>query len=135
MGRPIFGSCDIRCLWPTKKTPLEGGEEMATTEEQIAPCSYASFNLVRYYTLASLFVMTAVGLMAFACISFWVKESYLRTEQQTADSLIEEIIVSLNDAAKVNECRPAVDVLFRSVAGVYGANTLAVMMTGMGQAL
>lgn len=32
-----------------------------------------------------------------------------------------------------NSCRPAVDVLFRSVAGIYGANTLAVIMTGMGQ--
>jgi two-component system, chemotaxis family, protein-glutamate methylesterase/glutaminase len=32
-----------------------------------------------------------------------------------------------------NSCRPSVDVLFRSVAQVYGAYTLAVVMTGMGQ--
>lgn len=40
---------------------------------------------------------------------------------------------ALNQEAPENSCRPAVDVLFRSVAGIYGAHTLAVVMTGMGQ--
>jgi two-component system chemotaxis response regulator CheB len=31
-----------------------------------------------------------------------------------------------------NSCRPAVDVLFRAAAGVYGAGVLSVVMTGMG---
>ena len=32
-----------------------------------------------------------------------------------------------------NSCRPSVDVLFRSVAELFGQNALAVIMTGMGQ--
>lgn len=40
--------------------------------------------------------------------------------------------LNLDQGPKVNSCRPAVDVLFRSVAVAYGANVLAVVMTGMG---
>lgn len=41
--------------------------------------------------------------------------------------------IALNEDPPENSCRPAVDVLFRSLARVYGAKTLAIMMTGMGQ--
>jgi len=40
--------------------------------------------------------------------------------------------LSLNQDAPENSCRPAVDVLFRSVAAAYGAHVLGVVMTGMG---
>jgi two-component system chemotaxis response regulator CheB len=41
-------------------------------------------------------------------------------------------ILELNQDPPENSCRPAVDVLFRSVARAYGPNALAVVMTGMG---
>ncbi len=41
-------------------------------------------------------------------------------------------VVKLRDGGPSNACRPSVDVLFDSAAKVYGAGTLAVVMTGMG---
>jgi len=41
--------------------------------------------------------------------------------------------VKLNQDPPENSCRPAVDALFRSVVQVYGAGTLGVILTGMGQ--
>lgn len=38
----------------------------------------------------------------------------------------------LTQGAPENHCRPAVDVLFRTAAAVYGAGVLAVVLTGMG---
>ena len=41
-------------------------------------------------------------------------------------------IIHLNTEPPENSCRPAVDVLFRAAAEVYGGGVLAVMLTGMG---
>ncbi|MBI3805824.1 MAG: chemotaxis response regulator protein-glutamate methylesterase [Nitrospirae bacterium] len=41
--------------------------------------------------------------------------------------------LAMNQEPPVNYCRPSVDVLFRSVAEVYGADALGIVMTGMGQ--
>lgn len=41
--------------------------------------------------------------------------------------------VKLDQGPPENSCRPAVDPMFRSVAELYGAHTLAVVLTGMGQ--
>jgi len=42
-------------------------------------------------------------------------------------------VLRLHDGQPENSCRPAVDVLFRSVAAIYGGAVLGVVMTGMGQ--
>ena len=41
--------------------------------------------------------------------------------------------VAVNQDPPVNSCRPSVDVLFRSVAEVYGAGVLAIVLTGIGR--
>jgi two-component system, chemotaxis family, protein-glutamate methylesterase/glutaminase len=41
--------------------------------------------------------------------------------------------MEMNQKPPENSCRPSVDVLFRSVAENFGANTLAVVLTGMGR--
>jgi two-component system chemotaxis response regulator CheB len=43
------------------------------------------------------------------------------------------VVARLHEGPPENSCRPAVDVLFRSVAAVYGAGSLGVILTGMGQ--
>jgi two-component system chemotaxis response regulator CheB len=44
----------------------------------------------------------------------------------------DRVRITLNQDSPENSCRPAVDVLFRSVAGIYGSHALAVILTGMG---
>lgn len=43
------------------------------------------------------------------------------------------ILLKTHQAPKENFCRPSVDVLFHSIAQLYGARALAVVLTGMGQ--
>jgi two-component system chemotaxis response regulator CheB len=45
----------------------------------------------------------------------------------------EAVRACLDQSPPENSCRPAVDVLFRSVSEVYGGAALAVVLTGMGQ--
>jgi two-component system, chemotaxis family, protein-glutamate methylesterase/glutaminase len=45
----------------------------------------------------------------------------------------DQVVITLDQAPPENSCRPAVDVMFRSVHEVYGGNVLSVVLTGMGQ--
>lgn len=42
------------------------------------------------------------------------------------------VVARIDDGPPENSCRPAVDPLFRTVAELYGANALGVILTGMG---
>jgi two-component system chemotaxis response regulator CheB len=50
----------------------------------------------------------------------------------TVSRMANERRLKLNQAPPEHSCRPAVDVLFRSVAEAYGGGVLGVVMTGMG---
>lgn len=45
----------------------------------------------------------------------------------------DQVVIALDQAPPENSCRPAVDVMFRSVHDVYGGNVVSVVLTGMGQ--
>jgi two-component system chemotaxis response regulator CheB len=44
----------------------------------------------------------------------------------------DDVFIALNQEQQENSCRPAVDVMFRSIVRTYGSNVLGVVLTGMG---
>jgi two-component system chemotaxis response regulator CheB len=45
----------------------------------------------------------------------------------------DRVVIGLDQSPPENSCRPAVDVMFRSVEEVYGGQVVSVILTGMGQ--
>jgi two-component system, chemotaxis family, protein-glutamate methylesterase/glutaminase len=60
----------------------------------------------------------------------WIAPGGLHMSVQRNSNGVQVVI---NDGPPENSCRPAADVLFRSVAQTFGRDTLAVVMTGMGK--
>jgi two-component system, chemotaxis family, protein-glutamate methylesterase/glutaminase len=44
----------------------------------------------------------------------------------------DQVVVTINQDALVNYCRPAVDPMFESIVNIYGKNAFGVILTGMG---
>jgi two-component system chemotaxis response regulator CheB len=64
--------------------------------------------------------------------SIYIARGNWHMEVQAGARISLPATLRLNQDAPENHCRPAVDVLFRSAAAVYGAGVLAVVLTGMG---
>lgn len=79
---------------------------------------------------SSLRVQEAAGGEALQPGDVWIApgDFHMTLKRQKAD-----ICIELNQEPPENSCRPSVDVMFRSVASVYGNSVLAVILTGMGQ--
>jgi two-component system chemotaxis response regulator CheB len=97
---------------------------------QHMPPTFTRFLAERLTAASSLVVQEGVsgGLVERGCA--WIAPGDFHMKLRR-----DERAVRLNvfQAAPENSCRPSVDVLFRSVAEVFGKNALAVVMTGMGQ--
>jgi two-component system chemotaxis response regulator CheB len=77
-------------------------------------------------------VREAVEGMAVVPGNIFIARGDLHMEAFRPASAGHSATLRLTNAPPENHCRPAVDVLFRSLAAAYGGQVLAVMLTGMG---
>ncbi len=75
-------------------------------------------------------VMEAANGTSLAPGTVWIAPGGLHTIVRRRGTTV---LLDTNDDPPVNSCRPSVDLLFESAANVYGAGTLGVVLTGMGQ--
>ncbi len=97
---------------------------------QHMPPAFTRFFAQRLSSLCPLPVKEAAGGEALLPGQVWVAPGGFHLEV-AADGARQKL--RLSQAPPENSCRPSVDVLFRSLAPVFGGRVLAVVLTGMGQ--
>jgi two-component system, chemotaxis family, protein-glutamate methylesterase/glutaminase len=97
---------------------------------QHMPPTFTRFLAERLTASSSLLVREATPAARIEAGQAWIAPGDFHMNLRREDSAIR---LAVFRALPENSCRPSVDVLFRSVAEVYGRTALAVVMTGMGQ--
>ena len=121
-GGPNALSCVLPALPKTLPVPVLVVQHM--------PATFTRLLAERLDRECSLSVREAEDGVLVKAGEVWVAAGNFHMTVQRDRSLVR---LRLTQEPPENSCRPAVDVLFRSMASVYGAGTLAVVMTGMGQ--
>ncbi|MFO0885382.1 MAG: chemotaxis response regulator protein-glutamate methylesterase [Pirellulales bacterium] len=97
---------------------------------QHMPPVFTRYLAERLHAKCALNVREAVSGTKLAPGTIWIAPGDFHLEVNLAGG---QFVTRLTQAPPENFCRPAVDVLFRSVARAAGAGALAVVLTGMGQ--
>jgi two-component system chemotaxis response regulator CheB len=97
---------------------------------QHMPPVFTSFLAQRLDALTELMVAEGQDGQPLAAGGAWIAPGGFHTIVRRGRS---GVVLATNQEPEVNSCRPSVDVLFRSIAEIYGDTALAVVLTGMGQ--
>jgi two-component system chemotaxis response regulator CheB len=97
---------------------------------QHLPENFTNFLAKRLDTVSALAVREATHRVLVKPGFVWIAPGNLHLETRSTTRGVE---LATTDGPLVNSCKPAADVLFRSVAKCYGPSVLAVVLTGMGQ--
>ena len=97
---------------------------------QHLPKNFTTFFAQRLDASCALTVREAIDGARIAPGAVWIAPGDLHLETHSSTRGFR---MATSNSPLVNSCRPAADVLFRTAARCYGAATLAVVLTGMGQ--
>lgn len=111
-------------------TALPGDFPVPILIVQHMPPVFTGLLAARLDSISRLKVREAVNNTVIQPGEVWIApgDFHMRVKRQRTD-----LILELNQSPPENSCRPAVDPLFRSVAEVFGARCLGVILTGMGR--